>query len=129
MFIVPSVPTFRVWMGLASYCGGEAGDAKCSAYRMSPSMSTGSLTLACLNSKSGLPESSRKLSREPVMKLSRARTFTPRSSSAWHRWEPMKPAAPETTARPPKLVAADPPVGETEVAHGRGVVDVSTVDD
>ncbi len=29
MFIVPSVPTFRVWMGLASYCGGEAGEAKC----------------------------------------------------------------------------------------------------
>ncbi len=29
MFIVPIVPTFSVWIGFASYCGGDAGDAKC----------------------------------------------------------------------------------------------------
>jgi len=30
MFIVPMVPTFSVWIGFASYWGGDAGDAKCS---------------------------------------------------------------------------------------------------
>ena len=44
MFIVPMVPTFSVWIGFASYWGGDAGDAKCSTYRTSPSTSMCSLT-------------------------------------------------------------------------------------
>src|SRR5437879_851847 len=63
-----------------------------------------SLTFAWRNSKSGFSLSALTLSREPVMKLSSARTRMPRFSKASHRCEPMKPAPPETTAR--SLVAA-----------------------
>src|SRR5205823_11696820 len=131
MFMVPRVPTLSVWMGFASYWGGEAGDAKCRTYRTSPSTSMGSLTFCLRNSKPGLPSSTLRLSAEPVMKLSSASTRVPRLSRASQRWEPMKPAPPETTARgdPLSLVAADTPVGETHLSHLGGNVDVATVDD
>src|SRR6266566_1556060 len=86
-----------------------------------------SLTFDWRNSKSGLSLSVLTLSREPVMKLSSASTRIPRASSVSHRCEPMNPAPPETTAL--CLVAADTPVGETEVAHDLRVVDVAPVDD
>src|SRR5579872_5147264 len=130
MFIVPTVPTFRVWIGSASYCGGEAGDAKWRTYRTSPSTSIRSLTLARRNSKSGFPSSGRRFSGDPVMKLSSDTTLNPRWSRASQRCEPMNPAPPETTAlgRELALAAADPPVREAEIAHRQGVVDVPTVD-
>src|SRR5579864_141624 len=90
-------------------------------------MKTPWLTSACLNSKSGLPSSVRRLSREPVIRLSIASTRIPRSTSASHRCEPMKPAPPETTAL--GLVAANAPVGEPHRLHRVWVVDVAAVDD
>src|SRR3546814_3859686 len=39
------------------------------------------------------------LSTEPVTRLSMATTSSPRSSSAWQRCEPRKPAPPVTTTR------------------------------
>src|SRR5713226_4518235 len=90
-----------------------------------------SLTFDWRNSKSGLSVSVPTLSREPVMKLSRASTRMPRSSRASHRCDPMKPAPPDTTALSLALplVAADTSIGETEVAHDLRVVDVAPVDD
>src|SRR5437899_8722143 len=88
-------------------------------------MKTPSLTSACRNSKSGFVRSARRLSAEPVMKLSSARTCIPRSSSAPHRCEPMKPAPPETTAL--GLLAANAAVGEAQVSHRHRVVDVPAV--
>src|SRR5579864_5446482 len=129
MFMVPRVPTFNVWIGLASYWGGDAGDAKCSTYRTSPPMKMPWLTSICLSSKSGWPSNDRRFSRDPVMKLSSASTATPRSSSASHRCEPMNPAPPETTALClPALLAADTSIGEAQATHDRGVVDVAAVD-
>src|SRR5260370_15038679 len=89
----------------------------------------GSLTFDWRNSKSGLSVSVPTLSREPVMKLSSASTRMPRSSRASHRCDPMKPAPPETTARSwvVRLVAADTPIRETEIAHHLRVVDVAAV--
>src|SRR6266852_1346076 len=129
MFIVPSVPTFKVWMGFASYWGGDAGDAKWRTKRTSPSTTTCSLTFAWRNSKSGFSTRLLTLLREPVMKLSSASTRTPCAIRASHRCEPMKPAPPETTARSLELVAADTPVGESDAPHGGRVVDVAPVDD
>src|SRR5438309_7910567 len=86
-----------------------------------------SLTFAWRNSKSGFSLSVLTLSREPVMKLSSARTRMPRASKASQRCEPMKPAPPETTAR--SLVAADTPIGETQLAHHHGIVDVASIHD
>src|SRR5438445_11156825 len=86
-----------------------------------------SLTFAWRNSKSGFSLSVLTLSLEPVMKLSSARTRLPRASKASHRCEPMKPAPPDTTAR--SLVAADTPIGETQLAHHHGIVDVAPVHD
>src|SRR6266852_1047534 len=129
MFIVPSVPTFKVWMGFASYWGGDAGDAKWRTKRTSPSTTTCSLTFAWRNSKSGFSTRLLTLVREPVMKLSSASTRTPCAIRASHRCEPMKPAPPETTARSLELVAADTPVGEADAPHGGRVVDVAPVDD
>src|SRR5258708_18654058 len=113
-------------MGLASYWGGEAGEAKCRTYRTSPPKKIPWLTSACRNSKSGLLSSSRKFSREPVMKLSSATTRMPLPRSASHRWEPMKPAPPETIAR--GLFASNSSIREPMAAHHGGVIDVSTLD-
>src|SRR5579859_2924218 len=130
MFIVPNVPTFKVWMGLASYCGGEAGEAKCSTYRTSPPRKMPWFTSICLNSKSGWPSNDRRFSRDPVMKLSSASTRVPRSRRASHRCDPMNPAPPETTALGLlALLAADTPIREPEAAHDRRVVYVAAVDD
>src|SRR5438067_3587593 len=90
-------------------------------------MKTPWLTSAWRNSKSGLPCRWRRLSGEPVMKLSSASTRTPRSRSAEHRCEPMNPAPPETTAR--GLFAANAAIRETETPQQGGVVDVAPVDD
>src|SRR5258708_39238421 len=110
-------------MGLASYWGGEAGEAKWRTYRTSPPRKIPWLTSACLNSKSGLPSSVLRLVREPVMKLSSASTRMPLFSRASHRGEPMKPAPPETTARGFfLLLAADSSVGEPVTAHDGGGV-------
>src|SRR6266480_3500991 len=79
------------------------------------------------NSKSGFACSVRRLSGEPVMKLSSASTRHPRSRSAWQRCEPMNPAPPETTAR--GLFAANAAVGEAQASHRRRIVDVAAVDD
>src|ERR1700746_1132837 len=90
-----------------------------------------SLTLVWRNSKSGLPSRCLRLVGDPVMKLSRASTRTPLPRSASQRWEPMKPAPPETTARgfALPLLAADTSIGEAELAHHRRHVDVAAVDD
>src|SRR5690242_16993425 len=90
-------------------------------------MNTPWLTSAWRNSKSGLPCSAFRFWAEPVMKLSRASTRKPRSSSASQRCEPMKPAPPDTTAR--GLFAANAAVDETQAAHHSRVVDVSSVHD
>src|SRR5690349_8440687 len=88
------------------------------------------LTSSCRNSKSGLPWRWRMFWAEPVMKLSSARTLTPRASRASQRWEPMNPAPPETTARGLcGLLAANAAIREAQAFHGRGVVDVAAVDD
>ena len=50
-----------------------------------------------------------RLAVEPVMKLSRATTSWPSASRRSHRWEPMKPAAPEMRCRkrnPPQNILA-----------------------
>src|SRR5260370_992859 len=90
-----------------------------------------SLTFDWRNSKWGLSVSVPTLSREPVMKLSSASTRMPRFSRASQRCDPMKPAPPETTARSlvVRLVAADTPIRETEIAHHLRVVDVAAVHD
>src|SRR5690349_9217459 len=131
MFIVPTVPTFSVWMGFASYCGGDAGEAKCRTYLTSPPRKTPWLTSTCRSSKSGLPWRWRTFCAEPVMKLSSANTFMPRSSSASHRCEPMNPAPPETTALGfgAALLAANTAIREAEGLHRAGVVDVPPVDE
>src|SRR5216684_4061905 len=129
MFMVPTVPTFRVWMGFASYWGGDAGDAKWRTSRTSPSTSTRSLTFAWRNSKSGFSTRALTLSLEPVMKLSSASTRRPRASRASQRCEPMKPAPPETTARSCLLVAANTSICEAVAAHDHRVVDVAPIHD
>src|SRR5437588_7944882 len=93
-------------------------------------MNTPWLTSAWRNSNSGLPCKGSRLSAEPVMKLSRARTRMSRSSSAAHRWEPMNPAPPETTALGrAELLAANAAIGETQVLHDSRVIDVPTIHD
>src|SRR5579885_2779546 len=89
-----------------------------------------SFTLACRNSKSGLPWRCFRFAGAPVMKLSRASTRFPCASSASHRCEPMKPAPPETTARgfALPLPAADTSVDEAELAHRGRHVNVAAVD-
>src|SRR5919109_426414 len=90
-------------------------------------MKTPWLTSTWRNSKSGLARRWPRLSAEPVMRLSRASTRNPRASSASHRWEPMNPAPPETTAL--SLFAANAAVREAQLFHGRRIVDVPAVDD
>src|SRR5882724_7932154 len=85
------------------------------------------LTSAWLSSKSGLSRSVRRLSGEPVMKLSTATTLLPFARSASQRCEPRNPAPPEMTAR--GLLAANAAVGEAQVSHGDRVVDVPAVHD
>src|SRR5438477_293409 len=93
-------------------------------------MNTPWLTSAWRNSNSGLPCKGSRLSAEPVMKLSRARTLTSRSSSAAHRWEPMNPAPPETTALGrDALLAANAAIGETQVPHSCRLIDVAPIHD
>src|SRR5256885_1862439 len=86
-------------------------------------------TSVCRNSKSGLAFRWPRLSAEPVMKLSSASTRMPRASSASQRWDPMKPAPPETTARGLELLAANAAVREPEALHDGRIVDVPPVDD
>src|SRR5579859_6061522 len=90
----------------------------------------GSLTLCLRNSKPGRPSRTLRLSADPVMKLSSARTCVPRLSRASQRCDPMKPAPPETTARgvPLSLVAADTPVSEAHLSHLGGHINVAAVD-
>src|SRR6266550_3067182 len=83
------------------------------------------LTSAWLSSKSGLSRSARRLSGEPVMKLSTARTLLPVARSSSQRCEPMNPAPPEMTAR--GLLAANAAIDEAQVSHGDRVVDVPAV--
>src|SRR5206468_12744043 len=88
-------------------------------------MKTPLLTSTWRSSKSGLSCSARRLSGEPVMKLSTARTLLPLARGASQRCDPMHPAPPEMTAR--GLLAANAAVDEVQVSHGDRVVDVPAV--
>src|SRR2546423_5014780 len=78
-----------------------------------------------ISSKQGCPSRCARFSAAPVTKLSSPTTWWPRSSRRSQRWDPMNPAAPETTAR--TLLTADPPIDEAQPPHRVRVVDVAAV--
>ena len=74
--------------------------------RPGPTRARRALTSATTSSKAASPASAATFSATPVDRSSTATTWSPRRTSASHKWEPRNPAPPVTTTRRPPAPAA-----------------------